>query len=40
MPIILTEKDNLTYKVKQYISENPMTQTYIIGGIGIISSTV
>jgi len=37
MPIILTKKDSLPHKVRQYIQNNEFDIVYIIGGTGVIS---
>ncbi|MEQ8199189.1 MAG: cell wall-binding repeat-containing protein, partial [Clostridiaceae bacterium] len=40
IPILLTSKDNLTDKVKNYISTKGVTKTYVIGGTGVVSDNV
>lgn len=40
MPILLAEKDTLPLKVMQYITGKQITQTYVVGGVGVLSDTV
>ncbi|ADY56633.1 N-acetylmuramoyl-L-alanine amidase family 2 [Syntrophobotulus glycolicus DSM 8271] len=40
MPILLTNRNNLPDQVKEYISEQKITKTYVIGGEGAISSQI
>jgi len=40
MPILLTEKNSLPDKVKQYMSNKQFDKTYIIGGLGVIGDKV
>jgi putative cell wall-binding protein len=39
-PILLVKKDYIPYVVKQAIEELGITQTYILGGVGAVSSSV
>lgn len=40
IPILLTQKDRLPDKVKQYIDGKKITQTYVIGGTGVINESI
>lgn len=40
IPIVLTNKDSLPACVKQYLSDKKITQSYIVGGTGVISESV
>lgn len=40
MPVLLTEKNKLPDSVKNYIANNKITKTYIVGGQGVISDAV
>jgi len=40
MPILLTAKNSLPSGVSDYLESNTVTQTYIVGGTGVISSEV
>lgn len=40
MPILLTEKDSLPAAVLDYFQSKAVTQTYIVGGTGVISSSI
>lgn len=40
MPILLTGKTSLPYSVWQYIESNPVKNTYVIGGRGVIGDAV
>jgi putative cell wall-binding protein len=39
-PILLVKKDYIPYVVKQAIEELGITETYILGGVGAVSSSV
>ncbi|RXI37684.1 hypothetical protein DP129_12875 [Clostridium tetani] len=40
MPILLTEKENLPLEVKEFIGKSSYEKSYVIGGEGVVSSTV
>lgn len=40
IPIILSDKEALSEKTKQYLEENKASKTYVIGGTGVISDNV
>ena len=40
MPILLTGKNNLPSNVSDYFNNNTVTQTYVVGGTGVISNDV
>lgn len=40
IPILLTNKDNLSDYVKKYLADKKITQSYIIGGTGAIDDSV
>lgn len=40
MPILLTAKDSVPGAVKQYFQDKGISQTYVIGGTGVISGSV
>lgn len=40
MPILLTAKNSLPTSVKDYFHNNTVTQTYVVGGTGVISNDV
>ncbi|MGV8983498.1 cell wall-binding repeat-containing protein, partial [Clostridium sp.] len=40
MPVIFTNKNTLSSTAKQYIADNKVTKTYVIGGTGVISDSV
>ncbi len=40
MPILLTAKDKIPTAVANYLQENAVTQTYLVGGSGVISSEI
>lgn len=40
MPILLTAKDNVPGVVNRYFQNKAVTQTYLIGGTGVISSNI
>ncbi|RXI44231.1 hypothetical protein DP145_11115 [Clostridium tetani] len=40
MPIILTPANNLPKNIKDFINTNPYNKSYILGGSGVVSSTI
>ncbi len=40
MPILLTAKDSLSTSISDYFHNNTVRQTYVVGGIGVISENV
>lgn len=40
MPILLTNKDALPTSVANYLQANAVSQTYILGGTGVIDKTI
>lgn len=40
MPVIFTTKNTLSTTAKEYIADNKVTKTYVIGGNGVISDSV
>ncbi|WP_051541821.1 cell wall-binding repeat-containing protein [Clostridium lundense] len=40
MPILLTEKNNLSVSAKNYLKDKNINKTYIVGGNGVISNNI
>jgi len=40
IPILLTNKDNLPASIEKYLKDHPVKQSYILGGISVISTAI
>ena len=40
IPILFTNRDSMPENISNYISENKISKSYIIGGTGVISDEV
>ncbi|SHJ46551.1 cell wall-binding repeat-containing protein [Clostridium magnum] len=40
MPILLTDKDDLSSPIKEFLSSSSYTQSYIVGGSGVVSDKI